>query len=67
MKFIPGTRFNNRTFKHTKYFKRGVSFTLKNIRVKEGKVEYTFDYDGNDKSIKFNTTEEADKVLSTMV
>lgn len=67
MKYIPGTKFINNTFKHTKYFKRGQLFTLKNIRVKEGKLEYTFDFNGENKSIKFSSSEEADSVLDTMV
>tara|TARA_R110000824_G_scaffold341337_1_gene527773 strand:+ start:201 stop:404 length:204 start_codon:yes stop_codon:yes gene_type:complete len=67
MKFIPGTRFINKTFKHTKFFKRGIPFTIKNIKLKDGKIEYTFDFIEYEKSIKFNSSEEADKVLSVMI
>ena len=40
---------------------------IKNIKLKDGKIEYTFDFIEYEKSIKFNSSEEADKVLSIMI
>jgi hypothetical protein len=64
MKFIPGTTFTNRTNKFGRYFKRGVNYTLKNIKKEEDKIKYIFSFGNEDKEIIFNSIKEADDFLS---
>ena len=67
MRYIPGTKFINRTRKHTRYFQPGIVYTLKNIKIDPKTLKYIFTTDSKeDKEINFASTEEADGFLDTM-
>ena len=65
MRNIPGNTFCNRTTKNTKYLNRNIFYTLRNIKIlKEEKVlEYIFDTEKGEKTIKFQNAKEADDFL----
>jgi hypothetical protein len=68
MKFIPGTKFTNNTSKNTKFFKRGVIYTLANIKLVGDKYEYTFILpDKTSNMVKFESVEIADNFLQTIL
>lgn len=68
MKFIPGTKFINKTTKNTKFFQRNIQYTLFNVK-KDGDVfKYTFKkMDGSLKVVKFESIEAADNYLQTII
>jgi len=67
MKFIPGAKFSNSTMKNTKLFKPGVLYILKNINKTEEGYTYTFTVNGESKDIKFNSVQQADEWLNTII
>lgn len=68
MKFIPGTKFINNTSKNTKFFKRGLIYTLANIKLVDGKYEYTFIQPCKTlNTVKFESVEIADNFLQTIL
>ena len=66
MKYIPGAKFTNNTFKNTKLFKKGVLYKLLNITPKEDSYVYTFLVKGEKKDITFKSIAEADEWLETI-
>lgn len=60
MKFIPGTKFINNTRTNTKLFKPGKLYILENIKGSGIYIEYTFNVNGEHKSVKFESAEQAD-------
>lgn len=65
MKFIPGSQFINNTSKFGKYFKNGVTYTIKNIKKEDEGIKYIFTYGRNEeKDIIFKDVKEADQFLS---
>jgi len=64
MKFIPGSQFINNTSKFGKYFKNGITYTLKHIKKEDDKIKYIFSYEKGDKEILFSNVKEADQFLS---
>lgn len=67
MKFIPGTKFINSTMKNTKLFKPGVLYVLENINKTEEGYTYTFNVKGELVDVKFNSSEQADEWLDTII
>lgn len=66
MKHIPGSQFINHTPKFGKYFKRGVTYTLKHIKKEsDDKIKYIFSTNGDDKEIFFKSVKEADEFLGS--
>ena len=63
MKYIPGAKFTNNTFKNTKLFKKGVLYKLSNITRNEDSFTYTFLGKGEKKDITFKSIAEADEWL----
>ena len=63
MKYIPGAKFTNNTFKNTKLFKKGVLYKLSNITRNEDSFTYTFLVKGEKKDITFKSIAEADEWL----
>ncbi len=67
MKFIPGTKFINNTMTNTKLFKRGVLYTLNNIKPLEGNIVYTFKVGNKLKEVTFKNVEQADQWLEKII
>ena len=66
MKYIPGSEFINHAPKFGKYFKRGVTYTLKHIKKEsDDKIKYIFSTNGDDKEIFFKSVKEADEFLDS--
>ena len=66
MKYIPGSQFINHGPKFGKYFKRGVTYTLKHIKKEsDDKIKYIFSTNGDDKEIFFKSVKEADEFLGS--
>lgn len=63
MKFIPGTKFINRTKSNTKFFKPGKLYVLHNIKGCGKYIEYEFKVDKEINSVKFESAEQADEWL----
>lgn len=66
MKYIPGTKFINKTSKHTKFFKKGQLYVLYNIKRKDNKMIYTFKVNRELIEVPFETTEQADEWLKNI-
>jgi len=69
MKFIPGTKFINRTKNNTRFFAYNKIYILRNIKIlpDEKIVTYIFNVDGGIKEVNFNSIKEAEKWLMTIV
>jgi len=67
MKFIPGTKFINNTMTNTKLFKRGVLYTLNNIKSLEGNIVYTFKVGDELREVTFKNVEQADQWLEKII
>ena len=68
MKFIPGTRFINRTNKNTRLFPTNVIHILNDVKKDvSGEITYIFLVDRERKEIKFNSIKEADIWLETIL
>ncbi len=68
MKFIPGTRFINRTNKNTRLFPTNVIYILNDIKKDvNGEITYIFLVDKEKKEVKFNSIKEADNWLETIL
>ena len=68
MKFIPGTRFINRTNKNTRLFPTNVIYILNDIKKDvDGEITYIFLVDKEKKEVKFNSIKEADNWLETIL
>jgi len=65
MKYIPGSQFINSTSSHGRYFKRGKTYTLKNISKDTCGLNYVFECEGKDSNIIFKTVKEADEFLGS--
>lgn len=64
MKFIPGTKFINRTESNTRLFKKNKLYILHDIKkLNEDTVKYTFLIDGEMKEIKFKSFKQAEDWL----
>ena len=64
MKFIPGTRFINRTDSNKKLFKKNILYILQDIKKENEKlVIYTFFVDGESKKINFKSFKQAEDWL----
>lgn len=69
MKFIPGTKFINRTKSNTKLFTYNKIYILRDIKLlpEEKYVTYVFKVDNELKEVNFNSIKEADNWLSTII
>ena len=67
MKFIPGTRFINRTDSNTKFFKKNKIYILQDIKKLNDKVLYTFLVDNDIKEVKFESFNQAENWLKNIV
>jgi hypothetical protein len=67
MKFIPGTRFINRTDSNTKFFKKNKIYILQDIKKLNDKVLYTFLVDNEYKEVKFESFNQAENWLKNIV
>ncbi len=67
MKFIPGTKFINNTMTNTKLFKRGVLYTLNNIKLLENDIVYTFKVGDELREVTFKNVEQADQWLEKII
>jgi hypothetical protein len=67
MKFIPGTKFINRTSTNTKLFNSNKIYVLLDISFSsEGNAVYKFLVDGEIKEVIFASIKEADNWLQTI-
>jgi hypothetical protein len=68
MKFIPGTKFNNRTGTNTKLFKNNKIYILLDISLNaDGNAIYKFSQNGEVKEVIFKSISEADRWLETII
>jgi hypothetical protein len=67
MKFIPGTRFINRTDSNTRFFKKNKIYILQDIKKLNDKVLYTFLVENEYKEVKFESFNQAENWLKTIV
>ncbi len=67
MKFIPGRRFVNMTMKNTKLFERNKLYVLRNIKPNGKYLEYSFQVGEEIKTVNFESVEQADTFLATIV
>tara|TARA_R100000455_G_C6141346_1_gene34406 strand:+ start:187 stop:393 length:207 start_codon:yes stop_codon:yes gene_type:complete len=67
MKFIPGTRFINRTNNNTRLFYKNVIYILNDIKKVNGEIIYIFLVNKEKKEVKFKSIEEADNWLETIL
>ena len=67
MRYIPGSKFVNRTPRHRKYFKKGIPYILKIIKPipAEKRLKYIFtdQLTGEDSEIIFEESKQADNFL----
>ena len=67
MKFIPGMRFINRTNLNTSHFKKNKLYILQDIKKIDQKIVYTFLVDGEYKKVKFESLNQADNWLESII
>ena len=69
MKFIPGTRFINKTKSNTRLFAFNKIYILQDIKILPDNeyVTYVFNVDGNIKEVNFKSIKEADDWLATII
>ncbi len=68
MKFIPGTKFINKTGKNTRLFSSNVVYTLHDIKKKDSEgITYIFSVNKQLKEIKFKSISEADDWLEIIL
>lgn len=68
MKFIPGTKFINKTTSNTKLFKKGLTYILNDIETQsDGTILYTFLVNRSIVPVNFKSIKEAEDWLEKIV
>ena len=69
MKFIPGTKFINRTRSNTRLFENNKIYVLQDVKIlpEEKYVTYIFNVKGALKEVNFKSIKEADDWLETII
>ena len=67
MKFIPGTKFINRTNKNTRLFSKNIIYTLHDVKVSDEGITYVFLVNRELKEVKFKSIKEAEGWLETIL